>query len=149
MESATLSVNGHGDGDTVSADGDIGRSTADRALIPLRALPWIEAALHAIERPLYTMVDVEAALRNGHATLHVGRRSFLLIAVEDEGSAGERIADVWLAGGDLEEIQAVLPTIEDWARAMGCTQAWIDGRRGWARALPGYQEMTTRVRKLL
>lgn len=120
-------------------------------MIPERARGWLEAALNEHKRPLYTMSDVEAAIERGSAFLKVGAHSCVLIGVADEGGAGERIADVWLAGGDMEEIASAVPALEAWACAMGCTQVVLNGRKGWVRVLApqGYEYLSTSVRKLL
>lgn len=41
----------------------------------------------------------------------------------------------WLAAGELQSCLALVPTIEDWARAEGCTRALGQGRPGFARLL--------------
>jgi hypothetical protein len=39
----------------------------------------------------------------------------------------------FLAGGNLDELQKMVPVIEDWGRSMGCTKVSLSGRKGWAR----------------
>lgn len=116
-----------------------------------RARPWLTAALHATTRPLYTISDVETDLAANEARLWIGERSCILTKVNDYASTGERVLEIWLGGGDLAEIREAIPTLEDWARRAGCTQATIDGRRGWLRTLApfGFREYTTVVRKIL
>jgi len=57
----------------------------------------------------------------------------------------------WLAGGDLDEILALMPGLEAYGRAMGCTHATVDGRKGWARVLKpyGYERDGAELRKVL
>lgn len=40
-------------------------------------------------------------------------------------------------------------TIEAWARGNGCTELEIYGRRGWGRALDGWDEIHTHFRKVI
>lgn len=42
---------------------------------------------------------------------------------------------VFAAGGDLDEIRATIPLIEQAARDAGCCKMTLSGRRGWSRAL--------------
>lgn len=52
---------------------------------------------------------------------------------------------IWLAGGDMDELQFALSGhAVDYARERGCSVIEVDGRKGWSRALKGFQE-TRRV----
>lgn len=117
-----------------------------------RARPWLEAALCALndKRPLYSMADVESALAVNRARLWSGERSCVLTAVDDYPT-GERVLDVWLAGGDLAEMTTVFPIIEAWACGAGCTQVHITGRPGWDRVMRdyGFEYYATQLRKVL
>jgi hypothetical protein len=54
-----------------------------------------------------------------------------------------------LCGGEgLEQAPAVTKLLEEYGRAMRCTEARIQGRRGWGRVL-GYESMETIMRKKL
>ena len=44
---------------------------------------------------------------------------------------------------------ALVPAMERWARAQGCTAAYFSGRRGWARKLPDYALATITLTKEL
>ena len=50
----------------------------------------------------------------------------------------------FLAEGSMPELQAMVPHILDWGRAMGCSHASLVGRHGWSRvgwlAEAGWQE---------
>lgn len=120
-------------------------------MIPERARPWIEAALKADKRPLWTLADVGADLERGEAHLWMGDRSCIVSNFPGVGAVPERVIHVWLAGGAMDEILTVTPWMEAQARAMGCTQVTIEGRKGWVRALApqGYEYQATIIRKLL
>jgi hypothetical protein len=54
-----------------------------------------------------------------------------------------------LCGGEgLEQATAVTGVLEDYGRAMQCSEVRIQGRRGWGRVL-GYEPMETIMRKKL
>lgn len=120
-------------------------------MIPPHARVWIQEALNAIDRPLYTVEAVETELAANNAMLWLGERSCVVTTLTDFPSVGERVIEVWLAGGDLEEIKDMIPQIEAWAVQAGCTQAEVNGRLGWVRTLApfGFEYLTTTVRKFL
>lgn len=56
----------------------------------------------------------------------------------------------WLAGGNLEQIVALMPNIERYGRdVLGAHRQTGSGRRGWLRAFEGYQEIGVRKAKAL
>ncbi len=58
----------------------------------------------------------------------------------------------WLAGGDMDELKAMRPAIEKWAREQGCTRITLVGRQGWARSFlkgEGYDARWTVMSKEL
>jgi hypothetical protein len=57
---------------------------------------------------------------------------------------------VIIGAGDLKEIDDVIrPTIEAWARSIGCDTMLIMGRPGWQRALEGYRRTAVVLEKKL
>ncbi len=58
-----------------------------------------------------------------------------------------RACIVVLAAGDLDEIVSAEPQIVEFARENGCKYIEIFGRSGWRRALEGYSEQFTVLRK--
>ena len=119
-------------------------------MIPERARDWISASLAMAPRLWWGMGDVEADLAAGEARLWLGERSCVVTRVRP-GVNGEQLLEIWIAGGELAELKAALPRIEDWGRSVGCTQAMIDGRPGWVRELKadGYEPFTVSIRKFL
>lgn len=56
-----------------------------------------------------------------------------------EHSTG-RFCRVWAIAGDLEPaLVPIAEMVEEWARSLGCVAMEINGRKGWARKLPGYK----------
>jgi len=39
----------------------------------------------------------------------------------------------FLAGGNLDELKAMRPVIESWAKSHGCTRVSLAGRKGWEK----------------
>lgn len=102
------------------------------------------------ERPIYTLEDVEKEIAEGRSFFWSGEKAALVVSVNDH-STGERSLDCWLGAGNMTELMAQIEPIERWAKAAGCTQIHINGRKGWERmfAPHGYEPWTITLRKLL
>lgn len=94
-----------------------------------RCLPWIEAAIE-IDRET-TPDDLLADVVSGRAQLWPAEGACVVTQCLLGPDGGTIHA--WLGGGKLSEMMALRPGIEAWGRAMGCTAATIEGRRGWTR----------------
>lgn len=55
--------------------------------------------------------------------------------------------NVFLGGGDLEELKALAPQVLAWAKSIGCDHVTVFGRKGWARALGMGEQFTVGFRK--
>lgn len=49
-----------------------------------------------------------------------------------------KAVNLFIAGGDLEELKSVQPQIERWAVAQGCSRCVAGGRPGWERIFTDY-----------
>lgn len=79
----------------------------------------------------HTLEDVAAKIASGDAQFWPGVEAFIITEIVDFPLRRE--CHVWLAGGNLAEIEAMVVPLEAWARSVGCTHATLTGRRGWAR----------------
>ena len=101
-----------------------------------RCKPWIEAALASGTVQTHTIGDVFALIANGGAQLWPMPNS-VIVTVMDKYPNGVQTVSAW-AGGNMAELEAKIPEIEDWACKQGCTHVFIKGRPGWRRAMfPG------------
>lgn len=112
-----------------------------------RCAPWIAAGLDGSH---HTMGDLEDRTRRGDAMLWPGDRCAVLTQIVAQ-TDGARILDVISAGGDLDEIVAMTPGVLAAARAAGCSEMIVEGKRGWERALKplGFTFLSVTVRKVL
>ena len=82
----------------------------------------------------HTELDLWSGIAQGFYHLWPGEQSAAVTELVDYPRA--RVLNVWLAGGDLQELLTViLPTIEDWAKTCGAQSVTVTGRRGWVRVL--------------
>ena len=96
-----------------------------------RCRKYLEAALeHA--GGTHTIDDVRAGIEDGRLQLWPGVHS--AIVTELLQHPRQRILHFFLAGGSLEELQAMTPPILDWGRTQGCSRAALFGRPGWSRS---------------
>ena len=79
----------------------------------------------------HTVQDVVDAAKRGEFEIWEGRESIVVTQVVQNPRCKEAVA--FLAAGDLEEIARMYPTLEEWARSIGCTRVSCHGRRGWER----------------
>lgn len=107
-----------------------------------RCKGWIEAGLEG--GPL-TLVDLKQAVDEQRAILWPGKACALVTEFIDYPS-GQRVAHVMSAGGELDEIKAMIPGLEAFGRLNGASKVFVEGRRGWERALKdlgyGFQAIT-------
>lgn len=54
----------------------------------------------------------------------------------------KKVFSIFLAGGNLAEIEAMAPTILSWGRSQGCTSMVFIGRKGWQRCFLKQQGWT-------
>ena len=95
-----------------------------------RCRPWLEPAL---EGGFFSWSDVQSLMLSGSLLLWEGRKSAIL--TEDVTYPQHKAVQVWLAGGDMDEIIAMTPGLEAAARMRGCDRVLIEGREGWQKAL--------------
>lgn len=95
-----------------------------------RCQGWIIQALHEGGDPL-TIDDVRMQIENGEMEFWPAADS--AIVTQLVGPA-RRDLSIFLAGGSLDTLKNMLPTLEDFARHMGCTKVSIQGRLGWSRS---------------
>ena len=95
----------------------------------------------------HTMEDVWRAILLGEAQLWVGERSAAVTQIDERPRA--RLLNVWLIGGDLDEVLAAVPAFEAFGREFGCVALVGVGRRGWTRKAPGWTEVATVVERVI
>jgi hypothetical protein len=101
----------------------------------VRCKPWIEAALRHNDGG-YAPADVWARIEAGRAQFWPGARC--AVVTEWMSSPRRNTLNIWLMGGDLEELLGpMLTAIEAWAVANDAEQI-VGGaydRPGWIKAL--------------
>lgn len=97
----------------------------------------------------HSISDVVSLVREGKAQFWEHRSTLLVTEVIEYPQ--RKVLRFWLAGGDLGEVEQILPEIEQWARERGCTMAEALGRRGWAgrSEAHGYKPVATIFQKEL
>ena len=105
-----------------------------------RCSRWIEDALEYAHGS-HTLDDVWDAVERGDAQFWPAEYAGLVTEMIDYPQ--RRTLRFWLAGGDLETLRALEDKAIEWSKQWGCTACEIIGRRGWVRALDGYEEAGT------
>lgn len=86
----------------------------------------------------HTLDDVYDEVAAGRAQFWPFANSAVVTVVNVSPRA--RTLRIWLAGGELGELLAALARADEYARYRLCDRIEIDGRKGWARVMEGYQE---------
>lgn len=111
---------------------------------------FIDAAYRETDR---TTPDLLPWLREGKGLLWVVWDGSLFVAAAIT-SLEPRLSGlscrVMACGGEGMSVWLVhLGEIEDYARREGCVKVWLEGRKGWSRALEGYRPFTVSMEKRL
>jgi len=97
-----------------------------------RCRPWIEAALEYADGAML-IEDVEENIRNGKYQFWPG---FAAAAITEIAIyPRKRHLLIVLAGGDMEEIIAMFPSMKSFGCFHGCEKLVEAGRTGWERVL--------------
>jgi hypothetical protein len=98
-----------------------------------RCKPWLEAAL-AEAGGTHTIDDIRAGIAARRYHFWPGKSSAAITEVFNFPQM--RVFNVFLAGGDLEEILTDMePDFCSFAEYLGCSQIALIGRPGWEKAL--------------
>lgn len=95
-----------------------------------RCEPYIRAALK-YDGDTHDLEDVMLSVASGDRQFWPGQKS--AIVTEVVRYPKKTVLHFFLAGGELQELEAMVPPIEEWAREQGCSRITLAGRRGWAR----------------
>jgi hypothetical protein len=110
-----------------------------------RCSGYLEAALELAGT--HTLADVVQGIADGVFHFWPGEKCAAVTQVYTYPTA--RYLHIFLAGGDLEELLAMVPLFKSWAKHLGCTELTVAGRPGWERKLGGWTRravvLSTRV----
>ena len=81
----------------------------------------------------FTIEDVETRLASGQYQFWPAQKSAVITEVQT--FPHKKWLHIPFAGGDLDEIKAMHPTLWSFAKHMGCDGMTCGGRMGWERAL--------------
>jgi hypothetical protein len=96
--------------------------------------PQIEAALSYGSGTL-TCDDLLALVAKGECQSWVNGDSVMVTEVITYPRA--KHLHVFVAGGNLAELEVLSRAVEAWAKGLGCTHATLIGREGWERTFLG------------
>jgi hypothetical protein len=93
----------------------------------------------------HTFEDVQESVQAGAMQVFARPRS--IIITEIVVFPQRKVLNMFLGGGEMEEIEDMFPEIEAWAASMGCAAVTATGRHGWARSFMtrkrGYESVAT------
>ena len=95
-----------------------------------RLRPQIESAL-AYSGGTHQYADVAEMIAAGTAVLFPGPSAAIVAEIVEHPR--RRVLNIFLAAGNLKELEAMLPLVLEWGHSKGCQSATFIGRRGWIR----------------
>ena len=115
----------------------------------IRCAPWIKAALkHA--GGTHNLEDILEGVLKRNYQMWPGVES--VVITEIAVFPRKKVLILFLAGGDYEELRKMLPDLELFGKAEGCSSVSLTGRKGWLRSfLPaeGYEHSAQLMTKEL
>ena len=96
-----------------------------------RCKPYIAKAVK--HQDSYTIDDIEDKIRGGIFHLWPGKKSAYI--TEFVMFPQLKAMNLLFCGGDYEELEEMLPSIEAFAKAAGIKRLYGGGRKGWTRKL--------------
>lgn len=109
----------------------------------------IEAALEYADDS-HSFEDIKDAVRQGLLQFWPGFSS--VVITEVISFPRYKALNLFLAGGNITELQAMLPEIENYAKYVGADRIVLSGRKGWVRSFlknEGYAEKMVTLEKKL
>ena len=103
-------------------------------LVPPTREPYAEDLQKALDLggEAYTIQDIEDMIATGKAQMWPGETSIIITEIINYPRA--KHLHLFLAGGNLEELESMLPEIIEWGKTQNCDRVSLSGRRGWERS---------------
>jgi len=103
-------------------------------LVPPTLEPYAEDLQKALDLggEAYTIQDIEDMIATGKAQMWPGETSVIVTEIILYPRA--KHLHLFLAGGNLDELESMLPEIIEWGKTQGCDRVSLSGRRGWERS---------------
>ena len=95
-----------------------------------RCAPWLEGALHRGGDTL-TLAMVRTRIGEGQYQFWPAPAGAVVTQVIHGET--EKEFNILLAGGTLDQLEEMMPSLEAFGRAQGCVLFTVLGRRGWER----------------
>lgn len=117
-------------------------------------LPKIDAYRKQIEAALayaddsHSFEDIKKDVASGALQFWPGMSS--VVITEIVTVPRYKALNLFLAGGNMTELQAMLPELEHFAKHVGADRMMLNGRKGWLRSflkLEGYTEKSVVLEK--
>ena len=82
---------------------------------------------------MYNLSDIKEKIRLGMFHLWPGKDSVMITEIVEFPRV--KVLNILFLGGKFEELQSMLPSIEQFAKHFGCKRIFGGGRKGWLRKL--------------
>lgn len=100
-----------------------------------RCKKWIEAAL-AYSGKTHVYEDIVEGCKSGKMQLWPADKGCLVTEIIPYPR--RKVLNIFLGGGELEQIMDMHEDVIAWAKSQGCNALTMHGRRGWKKPLDKY-----------
>ena len=97
-----------------------------------RCAPWLQAAIDKGWNT-HNLTDVRNMVEGGTAQLWPAERGAMVTEIVNFPQ--RRVMNVFLAGGELDQILAMEADAIGWSKHWGANGVMLNGRKGWERVL--------------
>lgn len=100
----------------------------------------------------FSVEDVLLLIESKKAQLFISRDDEILCAAVTtiENSPSRKwLRVMWAGGKDMEKWLHFLPSVEQWAKSIGCEKVVIIGRLGWEKKLKDYRKSSVILEKVI
>ena len=102
-----------------------------------RCREWLLPAI-ALTNGTHDEDDILRGLVLGHYMLWAGQKCAVVSEFVEHDSKKKKSCNLFLVGGDMDELLAIEPVIAAWAKEQNCERMTCAGRKGWERVLTDY-----------
>lgn len=86
---------------------------------------------------IWSLAEIQNLVTQGEMQVWERENAIALTGIEQHKDGD--VVVILLAGGNLSELQEIEKEIEQFAISQNCKRIYINGRKGWEKALEGYQ----------
>ena len=82
---------------------------------------------------MYNLSDIKEKIHQGMFHIWGGKNSVMITEIVEFPQV--KVLNLLFCGGDYKELEAMMPSFEQFAKHFGCKRIYGGGRKGWLRKI--------------